>query len=130
MHIPEVPDFFALSASHPGYVPATRNVDAAMLNGSALTVDFALLPTSEEVVAIEAVPDVHHLGDNAFDGTINSRFQKESEGDSFTADFELQPTQVPPYVRRAEVRLLAKGVQRSHKIRINGTVLEKRLERP
>ena len=37
-------------------------------------------------------------------------------------------TQLSPYYTRAEVTLLAKGVQRRHRIRINGSTLEQRLE--
>jgi len=122
-----MPDFFALSASKEGYVPSTANVASATVEGTTLTLNFALRPDTEELVAIEPVPDVHHLGDNNFDGLINSQFQKRSEGSSFTATFELGARQVPPHAGSAEVRLLAKGVQRRHKILINGTVLDKRL---
>ncbi|MGB2986695.1 MAG: carboxypeptidase regulatory-like domain-containing protein [Phycisphaerae bacterium] len=125
---PEVPDFFALSASMDGYVPSTANVASAMVQGTTLTLNFELQPDTEELVAIEPVPDVHHLGDDNFDGRINSRFQKKSEGGSFVARFELKPNQLPPHFNTAQVRLLAKGVQRRHKIRINGTVLDDRLD--
>ncbi len=125
---PQVPDFFALSASKEGYVPSTANVDSAMVQGTTLAVDFQLLPEDLALVAVEAVPDVHHLGDDNFDGTINSQFQKKSEGAVFAAEFELNDTQLPPYFNNVELRLLAKGVQRSHKIRINGTVLDRRLD--
>ncbi len=128
LFVPEVPSFFALSTSHEGYVPGSKNVDAAMLEGTTLTLDFNLAPASRDTVAIEAVPDVHHLGDNAFSGSINSQFQKESEGARYEAKFLLRPDQVPPHVTSATVELLAKGVQRRHTIRINGTVLDDRLE--
>jgi hypothetical protein len=124
---PQMPDFFALSASKEGYVPSTANVASATVEGTILTLNFELYPDTEEVIAIEPVPDVHHLGDDNFDGRINSQFQKRSEGSSFTATFDLGPHQVSPHVRLAEVRVLAKGVQRRHKIRINGAVLDKRL---
>ncbi len=126
--VPEVPDFFALSASKRGFSPSARNVDAAMLMGTTHTVDFDLRPTDESIVSVEAVPEVHHLGDDDFSGSINSQFQKDSEGDRFEAEFELAATQLSPHYARAEVRLLAKGVQRRHRIRINGSTLEERLE--
>ena len=128
LSVPEVPDFFALSASHEGFVPSTQNVDAAMLEGTTLKLDFELARENEAIVAVEAVPEVHHLGDNRFEGRINSQFQKESEGAAYEADFELTTTQVPPHIRSAEVRLLRKGVQRSHKIRINRVLLDERLD--
>ena len=101
---------------------------AALVHGSTLALDFALEPESAAVVAVEPVPDVHHLGDNRFEGTINSQFQKESEGAEYSAEFELTSRQLPPYVSEATVRLLAKGVQRSHRIRINGADLDRRLD--
>ncbi|MCH7840146.1 MAG: hypothetical protein IID38_07920, partial [Planctomycetes bacterium] len=125
---PEVPDHFALSASGEGFLPSTADVEAAMLESGALTVDFTLDPIQGNAVAIEAVPDVHHLGDNRFDGRINSQFQKESEGSSFTAEFELLEEQLSPQVTRAELRLWAKGVQRRHRIYINGTELDQKLD--
>ncbi len=125
---PEVPDFFALSASMEDYIPSSANVAAAMVRGNTLFLDFALTPVGDQSVAVEPIPDVHHLGDDRYDGTINSQFQKRSEGSEFAATFELQADQLGPHVHSAEVRLLAKGVQRDHKIRINGTVLETRLD--
>ncbi len=124
---PQVPEFFALSASLEGYVPKSVNVEREELLGRTLEVNFALEPASSAVLVTEAVPDVHHLGDNRFDGTINSQFQKRSEGSSFSVEFQLSEDQLPPRFNRAEVRLLAKGVQRNHRIVINGETLRKRL---
>jgi len=124
---PDVPDFFALSASHEGFVPKSANVERARLEGRTLTVDFALEGVSDAVLVTEAVPDVHHLGDDRFDGTINSQFQKKSEGAEFTVDFELQSDSVSAKFSRAEVRLLAKGVQRNHRVVVNGATLKRRL---
>jgi hypothetical protein len=124
---PEVPDYFALSASADGYVPSTANVASAKVKGTTLALDFELRPQSGELIAIEPVPSVHHLGDNNFDGRINSRFQRKSEGASFAAEFHLDPAQLSSAGSQAEIRFLAKGVQRRHKILINGTVLDERL---
>ncbi len=125
---PEVPDFFALSASMEGFVPETANVESARLKGTTLALDFQLRPDSREMVAIESVPEVHHLGDDNFEGVINSQFQRSSEGSEFSAAFELTQGQLPPHFNTAEVWLLAKGVQRRHRIRINGEVLDTRLD--
>jgi hypothetical protein len=124
---PDVPDFFALSASHKGFVPKSANVERARLEGRTVTVDFALEAVSDAVLVTEAVPDVHHLGDDHFDGAINSQFQKKSEGSEFAVEFELSPDSASAKFSRAEVRLLAKGVQRNHRVVINGTTLKKRL---
>lgn len=100
-----------------------------MIRHGPMNLDFELEPSNTDIIVTEAIPEVHHLGDNRFDGNINSQFQKESEGSSYAAQFELNEKQVKPYIRRARVHLLAKGVQRRHKIYINGHVLKKRLNR-
>ena len=125
---PNVPEFFALSASLDGYVPATTNVERARLAGRIIDVGFSLKPIGEALLVTETDPDVHHLGDNRFDGAINSQFQKESEGTSYTTSFIVTDDQLPPRFKHAEVVLLARGVQRKHKIVINGTTLDVRLD--
>lgn len=127
LYVPQVPVFFALSATREGYVPETTNVSGEMIRHGPMNLDFELEPSNTDIIVTEAIPEVHHLGDNRFDGSINSQFQKESEGSSYAAQFELSEKQVKPYIRRAKVHLLAKGVQRRHKIFINGHVLKKRL---
>ena len=87
-----------------------------------------LEPVREEVVVTEAVPTVHHLGDDRYDGRINSQFQRKSEGARFTAEFELSDDQLPPRFNEANVLLLAKGIQRRHRILINDTLLDRRLD--
>ncbi len=128
MIVPSVPEFFALSASLPDYVPDTANIPAAMLSGRPLTVDFELARQTEWVVALEDEPDVHHLGNDRFEGRINSQFQKSSEGKTFRGKFEITLSQLPPHCTRAEVWLMAKGVQCPHQIRINGRRLRGRLD--
>ncbi len=128
LHVPSVPDFFALSASLDGYVPASANVEAARLIGTKLWVDFELQPETDDVFAVEAVPDVHHLGDDAYDGRINSQFQKRAEGADYVAQFELTEHQLTGRIRYAELWMLAKGVQRPHPIRINGHLLDRALD--
>jgi hypothetical protein len=133
LHPPEVPDFFALSATHEGHIPKAVNVATSMVLGTTLRLDFELQPASETVVVIEAVPEVHHLGDNEFNGRINSQFQKRAEGSVFTAEFELDRNFAlgggPEGFSIAEIVMLAKGVQASHRIFINGTLLGVRLNR-
>ncbi len=129
LSVPPVPEFFALSASHEGFAPRSANVERERLEGRTIEVNFALEPTSSAILVMEAVPDVHHLGDNHFSGAINSQFQKRSEGATFAVQFDLSEDQLPPRFNRAEVRLLAKGVQRDHRIVINGETLKKRLNK-
>jgi len=127
LEIPRVPDFFAISASREGYVPTTANMSAATVAGSILSVDIRLRPINIGVVAVESVPDVHHLGNDRFTGAINSRFQKRSEGRVFNASFELSSDQAPPYVSACRITLLAKGVQCPHRLWINNVLIDERL---
>ncbi|RIK68043.1 MAG: hypothetical protein DCC65_04220 [Planctomycetota bacterium] len=127
LHAPQVPDHFALTATRSGYLPQARNVPAGRLRGRVLDVDFDLQPVSEFVIAIEKDPVVHHLGNDLFEGRINSQFQRESEGTRFRASFELSAEQLAPKFRTARVELLAKGVQCPHQIRINSRRLPRRL---
>jgi hypothetical protein len=69
------------------------------------------------------------LGDDHFDGAINSQFQKKAEGARFRAEFELDAEVLRPGSLKAELRMLAKGVQRRHEIRINDRPLQRRLDR-
>ncbi len=124
----EVPEHFAVSASHPGYVPEAVNVPSVEIRGTSLVRDFKLHRERSDWIALEPVPEVHHLGDNRFEGRINSQFQRRSEGDYFQADFVLSGEPSSGGRRIAELSLLAKGVQRSHEIRINGVELDDPLD--
>jgi hypothetical protein len=127
LDVPRVPNFVALSASREGYVPAAANVAAARLRSHELTQDFRLEPLADDVIAVEAVPQVHHLGNDRWEGRINSQFQKTAEGRVFTAYFELSASQLLPNMESAEVLLLVKGVQCPHRMYINGHLLDRRL---
>lgn len=125
--VPPVPAHFAISASAQGYLPASASVSAADLEAAALRVLFELEPETSGVVAIEAAPDVHHLGDDRFEGSVNSQFQKRSEGGRYSATFELAADQAPPFVSGGELTMLTRGVQMPHPILINGRPVNLRL---
>ncbi|HPF40055.1 MAG TPA: hypothetical protein P5081_04380 [Phycisphaerae bacterium] len=127
IQVPPVPDHFALSASRGGYTPESLNVDASRVRGRTLTVNFALSRQSELVIALEDDPDVHHLGNDRFEGRINSQFQKKTEGRTYRASFRVSRDQLPPNFTRAEVVLMVKGVQCPHQVRINNRLITKRL---
>ena len=130
LDVPATPDFFALSASLDPYVPQTISVERARLESKKkLVVNFALEPHSDNALVTEAAPDVHHLGDDRFSGDINSQFQKKSEGAKFSIAFEIAPDSLATPLERAEVRLMAKGVQRRHKIFVNDKLLDRRLDK-
>jgi hypothetical protein len=127
LRLPVVPDMFAVSTSKRGYLPTSENVEARRLDSGDLEMNFRLSPATSRIIAIEQQPEVHHLGNDRFEGSINSQFQKESDGLTFEAEFQLTPEQCPPAISRAAVLLMAKGVQCPHKIRINGQTLRRRL---
>ncbi len=127
--IPQVPEFFALTATLDGFVPQTVNVPAAAVKEGRVDVDFRLEPVTELVVALEEAPIVHHLGNDAYEGQINSQFQRGSEGTRFRGAFELSANQLAARPGTAKVEMLVKGVQCPHMIRINGRRVPQRLNR-
>lgn len=128
VELPALPDNFAVSASRSGYLPRSRNVEASSVRGRTRKVNFRLQRETEKVLALEDSPEVHHLGNDAFEGAINSQFQRESEGVAFVTTFDLSAEQLAGLVQPAELELMAKGVQCPHKIRINGRLLDARLD--
>lgn len=116
LFFPVMPPHFALTASHPGYLPKSENIASAELQRGA-TQDFALEPRARDRIVLEPVPDVHHLGNDRFEGAINSQFQKMSEGQLYRETFDL-PEGPPPL--SARLTLMIRGVQCPHPVRING----------
>jgi hypothetical protein len=104
------------------------DVERRRLTGRTLNVDFSLQKIGRDVLVLEEQPEVHHLGDNAFSGQINSQFQKQAEGDRYEMSFDLDAAQLPANAARAEIVLMAKGVQRRHSLKVNGRLLDQRLE--
>jgi hypothetical protein len=127
LHVPPVPDFFAISATLPGYVAASANVSAKAVEHGAVRVDFKLKPLDLDTLVLEVHPEVHHLGDDAFDGSINSRFQKRAEARLYRVTFAVDEARLTRGRRGAELALLAKGVQMPHPVLINGTRLPRTL---
>ncbi|HWL93266.1 MAG TPA: hypothetical protein VNT79_07005 [Phycisphaerae bacterium] len=128
LYVPPTPDFFALTASHGRYVPKSANIETALLSAEPMRVDFQLERRSDEVIALEAKPDVHHLGNDLFEGQINSQFQRDAEGQTFLIEFAVTADQLAAEYGRAEVILMARGVQCSHPLRINGRMISQRLD--
>ncbi|MCH7792585.1 MAG: hypothetical protein IID31_09940 [Planctomycetes bacterium] len=127
IYAPELPTHVAVSASSSGYIPSSVNIPAVEIKDRVLEHEFRLAPIRENVVAIEEDPEVHHLGNDDFSGSINSQFQKHAEGLIFERSFELTRFQVPPHVGRAQIQLLAKGTQADNPIWINDHLLREPL---
>ncbi len=120
LRFPRMPPHFALSAAHPSAIPQAVNVAAAQLLEGDARRDFALEPRQAERIALETEPVVHHLGNDRFEGRINSQFQRVSEGESFRAEFVV-PAEVP--FSHVRLTMLTRGVQCPHGVFVNGAAV-------
>ncbi|MGB0717222.1 MAG: carboxypeptidase regulatory-like domain-containing protein, partial [Phycisphaerae bacterium] len=133
LYPPPLPDFFALSASAEGFLPDTVNVPRAMVMGKTLSRDFNLTRMENPIIALEADPRVHHLGDDDFSGRINSQFQRDAEGSRIEMNFELSESDIRASgLRRGDddvtLTMMVKGVQLVHRLFVNDQLLDERLE--
>ncbi len=119
----DIPDNAAISASAKGYIPYSANITADELEEGATTV-ILLWPESRLTVALEDDPAVHHLGNDAFTGRVNSQFQRQAEGLTLELPFALSAEQLPPNTAGATLLMLAKGVQLENRFYINGRRLD------
>lgn len=119
----------AITATRSGYLPESHNVRSSDLQRKGARVDFSLRPENESVIAVEEDPVVHHLGNDRFEGLINSKFQRKSEGASYVGEFRMSRSQARQKRNRAAITLMVRGVQCTPDIRINGTLLAKRAEK-
>lgn len=124
---PDLPDYFAMTASEIGYVPKAVSVNKTNAVSNPQPINFALVPIGNDAVIIEAIPDVHHLGNNSFGGPQNSQFQKSAEGASYSETFNVEASQLPPTFGTATLRMQQKGTECGNPITINGTALNSTL---
>lgn len=122
------PEFAAVSASASGFVPQSLNVARRALEAGDVTLEFALAPLSDRVIALEARPTVHHLGNDRFEGRVNSQFQKRSEGVVLVMEFDVTQQQLEQAGRRSKLMLLTRGVQCSHPVWVNNQLLDATLD--
>ena len=101
-----------------------------LVDGRAIQINFVLKTAAlnEQLIVIEVVPEVHHIGDGNFattdnfgNPTVNSSFTRGNEGTFFTLPFPVLQSQTR-YVD-AEMTFQAKGVQCANQISLNGKVL-------
>ena len=112
-----IPDAVAYVVVRDGFIPVAQGfyLDSS---GSSNIGSVSLEELGPETVLIEVVPELHHLGDNDFGGSFNSQFQQSSEGTTFSRNFSVTSTQLTG--TSATVTLLAKGLQESNQLSING----------
>ncbi len=123
----DVPDHVAITATMEGYLPASVDVPTERLLRGVVERDIELFPQVAGVLALEAQPEVHHLGNNEFSGRVNSQFQREAEGLEYERVFVLDRGLLRMAHDVAEVRLLHRGTQAPNPVRINGHRLSQRL---
>src|SRR6267143_616338 len=100
-----IPSTVAFTVTQTGYIPLASPLTLNSSNAShvgTLTMDVQGI----DVVAVEVVPDLHHLGDDSFGGSVNSQFQRSAEGISFSRTFTVTSTQKTG--TSATITLLAK----------------------
>lgn len=115
-----LPSSFIVGASN---VPLHHPVAAEIkrTDGNFIRQDFVLAGVAQnpDILSIELVPEVHHLGNSNFSGTVNSQFQyPDAEGASFSKQFYVSAVQRS--FGAARLRLIAKGVQCPNIVQING----------
>lgn len=112
----DLPDHFLVILSKAGYVPLTISVDKN--TSDSFNLEEVLTEITEDIYVVEIDPALHHLGDDSFDGVINSQFQVSAEGISYSRSFSLSSLQAASI--SANLTLTAKGLQNSNKLYING----------
>lgn len=127
LKLPELPDNVAVSATRAGYLPESKNLRVFRGDGNVHRLDFELGANTERVIAIEGNPVVHHLGNDKYEGSVNSQFQRPSEGILFRADFDVARDQYPDQAGVAVITFLAKGIQCEPQIRLNGHLITEKM---
>lgn len=113
----DIPDTVAYVVVRDGFIPVAQGFSLNS-SGSSNIGSVSLEELGPETVLIEVVPELHHLGNNLFAGSVNSQFQQSSEGTTFSRNFSVTSTQLTG--TSATVTLLAKGLQESNQLSING----------
>jgi len=119
LSVPEdqMPDSFLILASDARYVPDVRNI--TKIDGKyEYVADFSMKKITPDTVILEIEPALHHLGDNFYSGAINSQFQANAEGITYTKTFEI--TDFHLSFSNADIVLVAKGLQLDNTLEING----------
>ncbi len=91
-----------------GYIPVTRSFK---INANRnFNIDFTTNRIKANEMVLEIEPKVHHLGDDMYGGSINSQFQKNTEGTGFQKTFYITEAQYQNYTH-AELTFSGKGIQ-------------------
>ncbi len=128
LSVPEVPEFFAMTVSKDGFIPASVNVARSSVRGDTWSKIVSLETEQPETIVLEPVPWMHHLGDGTFGASADGLFQSESEGIIYEHSFDMEAEQLSPNYDEATLSIFVRGAQESgNRIELNGTVVEPRL---
>ncbi len=116
----QLPDSFAILASGEEYVPDSRNITKTA-DTYKYVVDFSMEKIPPDMIILEIEPALHHLGDGAYEGAINSQFQSGAEGTGYTKTFDVNDFHLS--FSKAEISLFAKGLQAGNRLNINGNLI-------
>jgi len=91
-----------------GYVPEVISFPIAQKD--TFNIDFTMNLIKKNELILEIEPQVHHLGNDYFSGSINSKFQLTSEGLEFTKSFYIAQKQYDNYTF-STLTFEGKGIQ-------------------
>lgn len=118
-----LPNIFSVNAYEPiNHNPSSKSFKYS--DGRFVRHDFTLLTISgnPQVLSVELVPEVHHLGDSSYGGMENSQFQYPiAEGIEFSKGFYISSIQKS--YKTATLKLSAKGVQEANEIWVNSKLI-------
>ena len=112
-----LPSPFLVVVAKSGYVPITANVQKGSNDSFAL--NESLEAAGQDILVVEVDPALHHLGDDFYGGTINSQFQRRTEGTTYTRSFIVSSVQ--RNYANATLTLTAKGLQNGNTVLVNGS---------
>ena len=114
-----LPKEFLITASKEDFVPISINLSKEECSNDSRNI--ALSAIDETTIVVEIDPILHHLGDDYHQGTINSRFQKNTEGIEYLKPFNVSASQL--YHSKYTMKLFAKGLQFDNPLTINGELV-------
>jgi len=110
-----LPPTVILNCTKSGFMPLATDVS----NPGEWIVDFPLEPIAGECILIDS--RLHHLGDDSYEGSVNSQFQMSAEGSTYSKSFTVEPGQLT--FAKATLLITHRGAQVNNPIKINGTTI-------
>ncbi|MEM7738958.1 MAG: hypothetical protein AAF267_24615 [Deinococcota bacterium] len=115
----ELPRNFLLLFYKEGFVPVGKNYSRS--GSRRLEVNVDIEETRPNQVFADGFLNLVHLGDDSYSGSINSQFQKRTDGLTHTTFFDI-PLELMSY-QSVTLSILAKGLQVENELIINDTLV-------